>query len=429
MKYKFLSKMKLAVLIFSVMIICFVFYRHYLQICWGSNLPSIGSVVEEKLSLSEIIPEYNRSLGKIVISLSKKYNSLKLHHEILRNLPEYTEIFLLTPSSQLDQIQKEAQHLPYGNRLNLIPYESSQMTVAETSFYLLFPEKEKLQSGDTKSKYSQLGSIWTQDLFEVIQSPTGNPIILVSDVHKYYYSSKGKYTQTYRDNSYISSLSSVGIDVQLVPLAFMGGNILVDEFEGEKVIFCGGDVFKKTRTVWKAFYDSNISDSQIKKLIKKIFNANSVVVFSSDSIQPRLMFHLDQAMLFLPDGNVCIARIVKSNIKNKSDMDEIRDVEIFLTKVREKLQKIGYQILDIEMSEQNLLHFQHYINAIPYTDAVTGNKKILMPVFLSNQPDLDRKLIDDNINTLEAAGYQVIQVPTEVNEINGGIHCMVNVLE
>lgn len=428
MKFFFSLDIKLVAVLSSVLLVGLILIQQISLPHFFNNFNPIISGIEKKIAHCQTIPEYNRTLGKVVISLSIKDSSLKLHHAILQNLPEYTKIFLLTPSTYLKQIQKEAQNLPYGKRLHFIPYRITQWP--EISFYLLFAEKEKLQHGDAINKAGIRGSIWAQDLFEVIHSPKGKPIILVSEIHKYYFSPKGKYdSQVNRDNSYISILSSVGMDVQTIPLAFMGGNILVDNFQGKRIIFCGSDILKKTRAVWKAVYDRNISDLQMKKLIKRVFNADSVVILGSESVQPRLMFHLDQAMLFLPDGNVCVVRIVKSNINNKTSIEEVRDVELFLATVRGRLKKLGYRIIDIEMSEQNLVRFQHYINAIPYTDADTGNKKILMPVFPANQSDLDRNLIDKNKKVFETMGYQVIQVPTQVNEVNGGIHCMMNVLE
>jgi len=52
-----------------------------------------------------------------------------------------------------------------------------------------------------------------------------------------------------------------------------------------------------------------------------------------------------------------------------------------------------------------------------------------MPVFPSTQTDFEAKLVKMNVTAFESLGYNVVQVPTQADRINGGVHCLVNVLE
>ena len=52
-----------------------------------------------------------------------------------------------------------------------------------------------------------------------------------------------------------------------------------------------------------------------------------------------------------------------------------------------------------------------------------------MPIFPSNAGEFEQALAKKNTVLFESLGYQVIPVPIKVDKINGGLHCMVNVLE
>lgn len=430
MKLFFSLNIKGVILAAAVFAACLItFHQFFLPRLVNSYNPKNHSAAQA--DQYRIIPEYDRTMKKVVISLGHKNTSLKLHTNIIKHFPDYTKIFILTPQPYLDLVNQEVQSdASLKGRTHIVPYET--ILLKETSFYFLFPEKEKLQHGDTANPEipGLFGSSWAQDLFEVAHSPSGQTNLLISSVHKYYFSPKGKYdSQVRRDNTYIYNLSSPGMHVQTIPIAFMGGNILIDELNGKRIAFCGSDVLKRTKTVWRAVNGKTIFDEQIFTLIKNFLHVDKVVTLGSNAVQPSLMFHLDQAVLFLPGNIAGVAKIVNLGKDDTPIDNDILAAKKFLRKTRSRLAKLGYKIVDIKMSASGLLHYQHYANAIPYTDAATGERIILMPVFPSRQNEFDRKLIADNSRTLQEIGYKIIPVPTRANEINGGIHCLVNVLE
>ena len=85
-------------------------------------------------------------------------------------------------------------------------------------------------------------------------------------------------------------------------------------------------------------------------------------------------------------------------------------------------------MVNIDTSVDNILNHQYYVNAIPYVDAVTGKRTLLMPVFSKGKNQLDKELISKNTAAFESLGYKVVHVPTKADKINGGIHCLLNVL-
>lgn len=416
----------------STMVSLVVFGRIWTSGCKSSPQPNGFSIQWDKLQGCQIVPEYNRSLKKVIISLDALNPTVKLQHEILSHLCEYTEIILLVPESNLESVKNELKDRPYYNQVRFVTFEEYKRK--DCSFFLVFPDKDKLVQIDTGDQLEpkQPGTVWAQDLFEVMKGTDGRIILLTSEVHKYY-SSVGEEadTKVLPDNMYLNNLSTATDEVVRIPLVFQGGNIFIDEINGKRIVFCGGDVLNETRTAWRGLTERELSDSEIIRLITLIFNTDEVVIVAVDSgdrLQPELMYHLDQAMILLPDGVAGVARIVGRHGIDTADDDKVRDVEQFLSELRIILLNLGYKLINIDITVDNLRRCQHYVNSIPYIDAQTGQKTILMPVF-SEHTDFDRELVRRNTASFEALDYEVISVPTKADKLRGGIHCLINVLE
>ncbi len=377
-----------------------------------------------------ITPEYNRTLKKILISLPVRGASLKYHHEFLSRLPGYTEIILFSPESNLNLIKKELKNRPYSKMVRFVLYDTMPRKGAR--FYLLFPEKEKLVQVDNDDHvpYPE-GTFWAQDLFEVATKPGGQTLLLTSDVYKWFLSYGDKQSsRVINDNGYLASLSSLDIEVQRLPVTFDGGNILVDEFNGKRIAFCGGNVLRCTRTVWRSTLETNPTDPQIITMLKESLNADELVIVGEAKVQPlSLMFHLDQAMIILQSGVVGITNIVGELPRTTAEIHEIKEVEQFLAELRSTLLGLGYRIVDIDTSVRNILNHQQYVNAVPYINRETNEKTLFMPVFPSTQTDFEKELVKKNTDSLESLGFTVVHIPTSSDNINGGIHCLVNVLK
>ncbi len=376
-----------------------------------------------------IIPEYERTMKQIVISLGIKNKTLDLHSELLESLPEYSRIIVLLPNKNIPDIRSELKDKSYAERTRLIGFDVKNYT--NEHVYFIFPEKNKIQdTGNLKDPPDITGSLWAQDLFESARNNEGSLVLLAPDVHKWFASFGGDPSiDIVSDISFLGCFSSSDIEVQRLPLTFRGGNILVDEYKNKRIALCGGDVYRLTKTVWKGTRSSVPSDRQITQMIKQLFNVSKVVVVGKEKVQPSRMFHLDQAMIFLPDRVAAVARVVDREQVDNKDLKDIEDVDLFLSELRSTLKNMGYRLIDINLPANNALKFQHQVNGIPYINEKTGQRTYLMPVFRPDQPEYENGLVEKNRKAFESIGYSVIQVATNAHEINGGIHCMVNVLE
>ncbi len=374
-----------------------------------------------------IVPEYNRQMKNIVISLDMKNVSLGLHSELLSLLPEYTEILVLLPNNSLEKIKDEIKYQPYMDRIKFIGFNTEHLENANV--YLLFPEKDKFISGSPIDIVMPQGSLWAQDLFETAVNSEGHIMLLVSDLHKWFVSNNGKDPyQVISDNAYIGNMLSADMNVKRLPVTFKGGNILIDVLDDKRIAFCGGDLLRQTKTVWKSTRGKTLTDDEIIVMLKQHLNVDEVIVIGREKEQPSLMFHLDQAMTILPDKVALITNIVNDDKKGAIESDEIKDVKRFISSLRSTLENLGYRIVSIDTSTDNAINFQYYVNGIPFINKYTGQRVFYMPVFATSQTQVNKANINRNIAAIEKLKYEVIKVNTNADKIHGGIHCLFNVI-
>lgn len=384
----------------------------------------------EKEPAYTLTPEYDMTAELVVASLAPRSRTLSFHDELFRRLPEYSRIILLLPGSLEPTIAKALEGRPYQDRVELLTYQVHSQH--HSRYYMLFPEKDKLIEVEAKPTEPIIpeGSIWARDLFVAGSEGQQKAVLLIPDTHKWYVSVENESTfQVTSDNHYLERLTQAGLQVKRLPFIFQGGNILVDRSSSGKRVFVGSNQLKTTRVVWKAMLDRNPSDDQLRDLFSQAFQADQLVILGSNRLQPpSLMFHIDQALVFLGNQTVGMTRLVKGKRSEASLDPEVLQTQNFLKTVRKQMLELGYRIIDLKTSIENLQNHQLPVNAIPFKDKETGDRKILFPRYTSATSPLDRELYAYNKKALERAGYQVLPVETQLDRINGGIHCLLNVI-
>lgn len=376
-----------------------------------------------------VVPEYRRRMEQVVVSIADGTTPPIHQHEILSRLPDYTDILMLVPEGRIDEIGNWLEDKPYGRRVRLVGYDPNHRRGRR--LYLLLPDEDQLVAVDTGDYRlgDQYGTSWAQDLFEVATGGDGRTVLLTACVYKCFSAAEGREDgKVISDNIYLDCLNFADIKVRRLPLAFKGGNVLVDEHRGGRIVFYGSDVVRTTRTAWRAFHEQDLSDAEVAGLFREALGADRVVLVGGNRPQPIHMYHLDQAMLLLHDGVVAVARIVGERPRLEPDASRIRHVERFLAELRTTLTDLGYTLAHLETSVENVLRYRHVVNAVAYVDKRTGQRTLLMSVFPDARTQSDRRLAEANGKTLRSLGYTVVEVPTTACEFYGGIHCLVNVL-
>ncbi len=376
-----------------------------------------------------IVPEYERHMERVVLSMSSSDTVPKYHDEILSSLPDYTRIDVMVPDSNLSAVKTWIDDKSYRDRVRLVAYDPQYRSGAR--LYLLLPDEEQLVAVDTDGYRlgSQQGTLWAQDLFEVATADDNRTILLTACAHKCFQSERHRRdSRVISDNAYLACLDGDDTEVRRLPLAFKGGNVLIDELNGKRIVFCGYDSVRSTRTAWRAFEGKEISDRRVAEMVENAFAADEVVIVGGTRPQPQVMYHLDQTMMPLGSGTIAVARVIGECPCLEPNASRIRLAKAFLANLRFVLIDLGYKIVDLDATVDNVLRYQHYVNLIPYVDKDRNQRMVLMPVFAEDMSKADQKIVRKNTKTLESLGYKVVCVPTRAGELTGGIHCLVNVL-
>ncbi len=399
--------------------------------CFEDQLKAIAS---SQVDYS-LAPEYERQLNNVVISLTHSDSTLCYHDSLIRSFPNYSNIILLVPKKNSQLVSTLLKGKPYRDRVQIVPFNSELHS--NGLCYAMFPDKETLIQIDLsgKERLQHCGSIWTQDLFEVAKTISGEPLIILPELHKLYHGIESKpggdnsTAGAQSDNQYLKFLATADMQTVTLPIAFMGGNVIPDAIDGRRVVFIGSDIINATKLIWRALDEFTPDDSFVESTLKQIFAADELVVIGNPKFQqPNHLFHLDQAFTILGPGIACIENIVKSDNDPLIKHPDVISVDLFLSELRNTLLSRGYEVYSIDVTPKDVLQYKHYINAIPYTHRETGERVILMPTFPSDLVTSDREIVARNTTTFEMLGYHVIHVPTKVNQISGGIHCLVNVV-
>jgi len=374
-----------------------------------------------------IIPEYKRTLKKVVFSLNVNHTDLNLQHNLLSVLPQYTKIFFLVPEKNLKNILSGLKGMAYEKKAQFISYKVRNIMHPQLLLHNNTTDDLTLVSVDSSLDIPQ-GSNWTQDLYEVLTNSKGRKKIYISTINKGYYLLEKK--NFIPDNAYVKNLSSLGFIVKQSTCFFEGGNVLVGEIKGKKIAFVGSDSIKGTMAVRKYMVKQILPYPDIETILLKALGVDDLIIIGNPGHpQPTRMFHLDQGMIFLDDGIVGLSNIVGKLPKFSDELKLLKESELFLSEAKSTLIALGFKVINIDMTVQNLLNYQHYVNTIPYINIETGQKTIFMPVFSSKPSINDKNIILKNTKSFQSIGYKVIEVPVTSSELKGGLHCLINVIE
>lgn len=378
--------------------------------------------------LCRVAPEYERTLSRVVISLSSHDTDIDSVAPLLATLPDYARVHLLTPARRIQAVEAALAERPGADRIELVPYDSLPTRSAE--FLVLYPGEEQLVRlpATGNRAIDQQGTAWAQDLFEAAATPDGEPLLLIPEIYKYYCVQDDSLASP--DTGFLLALRRPGLALQTLPLAFKGGNLLFDQLGKRRILFCGEDVITGTQVLWQTLSNLELERTDALRLLRESFHVDEAVVLGPPQCaQPEHLFHLDQAVLLLPGGVAGVERITGSAAGlSPEEREAVAAVRLFLQHVRAQLTEQGYRVLDIRVSPRNVLAFQHYANAIPYRDRRRQARGILVPAFADLSPQ-EAHLAAENEQALAQQGFDITRVPTTAHRRRGGIHCQINAIE
>lgn len=374
-----------------------------------------------------IDPEYERTLNRVLISTDMD-TPLSFYMDTIKNLPGYTELLVLLPALRLEDMKQEIRDISKRRKVRLIPFDT--YALKNVHAYLLLHKSGHVTSTMYRELEVPRGSVWAQDLFKVARSDDGKQVIIAPDLIDAFFLPHGHaMDEKLSDNTYIKDLADKeGFRVMKTPLTFKGGNLLTDRFGGRDIAFVGEDIIRDTMAVLEVTGGFNkYSRADVHGMIKDYLNVDEVVVMGEGRRQPNQLFHLDQAMIFLSEGVVGVTHLVYDDYGLRNN-PEIQKVERFLYEASRKLTELGYRIVNIHTTAEDVLDFRYYTNGIAYTNTRTGEREFLMPEYHLVRRPFVNNIIRRNTVALQSEGYKVIPVFTDVNKFEGGLHCIVNII-
>lgn len=375
----------------------------------------------------QALPDYKKGLKRVVVSLSAAETDLRFHNELLSSFPEHSQILMILPEHNKETIAKELSSKSYASRVEILAYPTSR--VSPPNMVCLDDNKNELlpiQVTDPQQVvHFPHGSRWAQDFFEPLVGEDGYVELMLPVIQKCFFP---ELEDSIFDLNFLQILGSK--DFELAPKAyqFAGGNILIGELNGRRLAFVGGTTLKYSEIIRKTLPKTPDKKEILDSLRHKLAVDEVIIIGDNDSDQPKYFFHLDQTLIPLADGIVGVSKIVDepTDGEEAKDLDDARE---FLALTRERLSSLGFQVLDIQMSTENVLHFEHYINAIPYLGPGAGQRAMIMPYFPNRDSVADQRILKHNEQVFSQLGYQVTKVPVKYPEFRGGLHCLTNVID
>ncbi len=366
----------------------------------------------------DVKPEYERTLSQVLICHQDHYD-LKKFRDLAGKLPGYTDLIVTAPVT----LDKKDVESTLGRPVKLVDM-----------------------------KNPGVAHVWSEDVLEKV-NVDGDDAFILPLFFKY-----GKKTfrdcqmQTRKNVDHVGdTLTIAGFGRSYVmPFFFQGGDVTFDEVDGKKIMFTSHDSVANTQRFYRQITGKEVPAKQIVDQMKTAFDADQVAVMTS-SESATYTFHIDQNFCLLPGRKALALKIVdETDTTGKSwgpsliEKEKARQNEI-----RSNLTSLGYELVDFEITRQQLSEGKIGLNGIPYKNQETGQYEFLMPTWegsksrahmvddgttelkVVHMPDMSEEELqmqERNIQRLEADGIKVKKTRDAFFNQRGNTHCVTNVL-
>ncbi len=378
----------------KLIIFLLLFCLFLLFLFLNTNKPFYNSL--ESLHLS-IIPDYQRTLSELTLTIPKKTSlekeTLDLlnnnYANLLLNLPSYTKIDIFTHKENQDILEKFTAKLEIPNEIN---YHFSVDDYLE---------------------------IWAQDYFEAVNNGSSRYLLLPTTTNKL-----PSFNRIEQRNSSFKSLENS----LTAPFFFEGGNILSAKNSVGDFIFIDFEIIKKTQDLYR-LKNKYLFDFQVKKLIQKTFPDYKIVVLG-DKRRRENFIHLDQSILFLENNLVVINSIVDAPKSEATSQHKL---------YKKQLEALGFKTILLPISIKDVESSISSLNAITFRNSLTNKNSVIFPVYPNELKDLSLKKSSFKKDDLQGNALYAFKLFSELNYLpipvlddtlfkkNGSLHCISNV--
>ncbi|MFH1030757.1 MAG: agmatine deiminase family protein [bacterium] len=374
-----------------------------------------NQIIEKEASVTdrvEITPEFQRNMEKVLLSIPSQGFSQeevrKIYHDLLVKMPNYSTIQALVGKDQEEKFKKIIDDIQEQEKCDL--YQRMQIISTNN------PDELEMWAQD----FGEMAKINGIDTF-IISAGRGEDFFYKDQVDR----------DKRRQTMVRTWLQKQGLEIKQADFFLQGGNISFDKTEKGLRVFVGySDIFYSQHLGKKG--DQKPTPQTIAKKISQCFGGAEVVVMGDKELIGTC-FHIDQAFVILDNKQAVI------NQCSSPCFDGDVDVSQQLRYYKMQLEGLGYKIIEIENTPQQLKDSHSSTNVIPFVDKNTGQKKVILPIFpgeiredaIDNQEINPSSLQGKGLAAYHAylkAGYEPILVRDYTAAKRGNIHCISNVL-
>lgn len=370
------------------------------------RLPTIQAHFTKLKSLTpRVVPEYERNLSRAILTI-RSPKSIPLFRDVVRSFPAYTRVLILVP-------EETAQH-PWQQDLN----EQLGRGVG----VLLTPGSSPVE-------------VWAQDILEVVKVINDEYRLLLPLFYRYARDDKPRDSaEQLRVNvdGMGAALQRSGVaKTQPLPFFAHGGDLAFDRSEEQSTLFTTIDPIINTIRYYKQVQGIDLPRKAVVSWLKVAFGVDRVEVVTESEARIYTL-HMDQNLCLLPDKKALVTKIVDDPkpLRNTFKPPEIVQERKRNAEIRKKMVALGYEVIDVRVSPQQLAESRIPLNGIPFVDVTDQNqpkRRYIMPSW-SDLSEFEQEAYDETLQRLEGLGYQVTKVPDRFHLGGGSLHCAVNVV-
>ncbi|MBA7532424.1 hypothetical protein ES705_24650 [subsurface metagenome] len=240
---------------------------------------------------------------------------------------------------------------------------------------------------------SDISSIthWPQDMFKVIINKGTLEFILSSQTPWHL-------SLTEEDILEYINYFFDGHRITKAPFYFDGGDILFDRFNGKSYVFT----------------DSTHKEHDVKGTFRADKSIN--LPFEDDCI------HLDEILLFVGHGRVCVASIIGYNL-TKEEEKRFSHLSGMLSKSRDILSSLGYSIVNIPVDYSDIRNETTHLNCIQFKDH-SNLSNIIVPLFENTNQELFKQVI--SLYRQEVVNVHLAR--DVIAPFGGSLHCITHII-
>lgn len=336
-----------------------------------------------------MLPDSELALREVVIAVRENSaDPLTRHEPILRALPDYSHIHVITPKDLLATVR---------SKIGAIPQLEHKATLHPVDVWV-----EKTNAGFVYRRPTR----WVRDAFLPGRDDTGRPVVFLPPA----YTSIRDLTRN--DLDFFRNITGSAERQLRLPVFVRGGNLKLVEHGRRRILLIGEREFRYNEEIYLATTQFRPPEQLMIDVLKEISGADEVVVLpNSDHL-----FHLDMVMA-LPRPGVA-AVVAPTDPARVSDEDRT-----VIRRVREELTRIGVRRVDIPTTAARIGAFQSPVNGVAFRNATTRQRMFILPEFPEQAAD-PHKLNALIRQRYREAGVRPLPIEERFFSLHGNTHCV-----